>query len=63
MPDFSKSDITVTLTGEEWFAIMVKLARKPLSPYGRRCLQRAQKRLGDQLAGTAATFPREEITP
>jgi len=51
--DFRNLDVTVTLKGEEWFALMTKLAGKPLSDEGRAILRRAQQKLGEQVTHAA----------
>jgi hypothetical protein len=48
-PNFSKRDVTVTMLGEEWFAIIARLARKNLSREGLDILKRAQEKLSAQV--------------
>jgi hypothetical protein len=50
---FSKMDVTVTLTGEEWFAIVSRLARKELSRKGAQVYLSAQDKLQEQLSAAS----------
>lgn len=47
--DFRSKQITVTMSGEQWFALFAKLAGKPLSEIGRQYQREAAKILGDTL--------------
>jgi hypothetical protein len=50
MPDrFSKTDVTVTLTGEEWFALLARIAKRPLSPEGAAIYHDATIKLQQQI--------------
>lgn len=51
---FGSRDVTVTLTGEEWFAIISTCSGKPLGPEGRKLYRDAAKRLGDQVVHAAS---------
>jgi hypothetical protein len=59
MKEFSKREVTVTLLGEEWAAVLAKACGKPLSVHGRQVYVAAAQKLGDQLLAAAAT---EEAT-
>lgn len=49
MPDFRGHNVTVTLKGEEWFAIMAKLLRKELSTEGKLLAARGQTKMAAQV--------------
>lgn len=51
---FGSSQITVTLTGEEWFAIISEIGGKALGPEGRKLYREAAKKLGDQVVIAAS---------
>jgi hypothetical protein len=51
--DFSNTDVTVTLKGAQWFALMARLANKPLSEEGEAILKRAKTMLATQLQQAA----------
>lgn len=55
MSGFPKAAVTVTLTGEEWTAVLTRMAlpADALSPYGRAVYRSAQQKLADQI-GTAS---------
>ena len=46
---FPKADVTVTLTGEEWFIILGKLVDRDLSKKGMALYHEASRKLGKQL--------------
>jgi hypothetical protein len=49
MADFSNADVTVTLKGEEWFALIASMANKSLSSKGVLVLARAKTSLVAQV--------------
>lgn len=51
MTAFPKAPVTVTLTGEEWTAVLTRLAlpEGALSSYGRTVYRSAQQKLADQI--------------
>jgi hypothetical protein len=51
---FERRVITLTLSGEEWFTVVAKLAGKPLSADGKELLHRAGVSISNQLAEEAA---------
>lgn len=51
---FGSQDVTVTLTGEEWFAIIETCSGKPLGPEGRKLYRDAARKLGDQVVHAAS---------
>lgn len=53
MESFADTPIAITLTGAEWFAILAKLADKPLSDDGRRHYQTAGDSMTKQLKEAA----------
>jgi hypothetical protein len=46
---FGKTDVTVTLTGEEWFALLARIAKRPLSPEGARIYKVAVGKLQQEI--------------
>jgi hypothetical protein len=49
-PDrFPKMDVPVTLTGEEWTAVLARLIRRELSPEGAKIYNRATGKIQDQI--------------
>jgi hypothetical protein len=46
---FSKLDVTVTLTGEEWFALLSRLDGRSLSPKGMKVWATAARELQIQI--------------
>lgn len=50
---FGKQNVTVTLTGEEWFAIIAKGANQDLSPVGRKIWRDAAKKMGEQVVAAS----------
>ena len=48
-PTFEYRDITLTLKGAEWFAIIAKLADKPMSKEGMQLFKRAGASVAKQL--------------
>ena len=50
---FGKQNVTVTLTGEEWFAIIATGAGKSLSPEGRKIYRTAAKKMGEQVVAAS----------
>lgn len=44
------TEITLTLTLEEWFSIIAELNLQPISAYGKVCKQRAGEKIARQLA-------------
>lgn len=48
-PSFEYRDITLTLKGAEWFAIVAKLADKPMSKEGRELFKSAGHSIARQL--------------
>jgi hypothetical protein len=55
--DYRNLDVTVTLKGEEWFALAAKLSGKSLSDEGVKILKRAEKRLSEALTEHARCTP------
>lgn len=53
MESFGKRNVTVTLTGEEWFAIILKEPDRPLSVDGERIWRAAAKKMGDQVVAAS----------
>lgn len=55
MTAFPKAPVTVTLTGEEWTAVLTRLAlpADALSPYGRAVYRSAQAKLADQIGAAS----------
>lgn len=50
---FGKRNVTVTLTGEEWFALIANGAGKPLSAEGRSIYLVAAKKMGEQVVAAS----------
>jgi len=46
---FSESNICVTLTGEEWFAVIARMTGQPLSKKGNTLYQAAVRKLTKQI--------------
>jgi hypothetical protein len=46
---FGKTDVSVTLTGEEWFAILARLVNRPLSKQGAATYNKATEKMQVQL--------------
>jgi hypothetical protein len=67
LPPFSEREVTVTIRGEEWFAILAHLtyAKAPkglFSTAGARIFKNGTKRLGEQLiAASGDERPKLEI--
>jgi hypothetical protein len=60
LPPFSQREVAVVLTGAEWFALLARLLRKPLSDKGRRVYVSAAEKLKGQLSkasGVKASGP------
>jgi hypothetical protein len=53
---FEKAPVTVTLTGEEWFAIMAQLLRRDLSKKGERIAIEARGKIAGQISDAADTL-------
>jgi hypothetical protein len=51
--DFENSDVTITMKGAEWFALVAKAAGKSLSPQGRVIANSAGQKLCDQLSAAS----------
>ena len=49
IPPFSKQQVSVTMSGEEWVALIARVLNKPLSKRGEKVYQEAQLRLTHQL--------------
>jgi hypothetical protein len=63
MPDrFGKTDVTVTLTGEEWFALLAKFDKRPLSPHGAAILKVAADKLSQQILAVSDRLKNLEKT-
>jgi hypothetical protein len=56
--DFRKLDVTVTLTGEQWFAVIAQCAGKPFSKEGLKILREAEKKLGTTVVKAAEACKR-----
>ena len=54
---FRDMDVTVTMTGEEWFALMAKMAGNSLSVKGQDALNRAMKALYQQVGAASDANP------
>jgi hypothetical protein len=46
---FADRRVSVTLTGKQWFALIAKLADKPLSREGMETLREAASKLAEQV--------------
>jgi hypothetical protein len=55
--DFSNKDVSVTLKGAQWFALMAELANKPLSAQGEAIMKRARVLLAEQVSAAADKEP------
>lgn len=57
MSDFPNAPVTVTLTGEEWTAIMVRFShgKNGLSDQGCELYRQAARKLSDQVAAASDT--------
>lgn len=55
MARFGKRLVRVQLTGEQWFAVMAKLAGYPLSEQGRECFATGARSMGQQIAHAAGS--------
>ncbi len=53
---WGQSEVTVTLTGEEWTALFADAARRKLSAMGVGVRKRASRKLGAQLVASADRF-------
>ncbi len=53
MANFENSDVTITMKGAEWFALVAKAAGKPLSPEGRVIANSAGRKMCEQLTAAA----------
>jgi len=57
---FSKLDVTVTLSGEEWFAVLSRIAGRDLSLKGAKIYNAAAGKLQTQiLAASCASLQQE----
>jgi hypothetical protein len=54
---FRDMDVTVTMTGEEWFTLIAKMVGKPLSKKGYQVLKSAQSKLTDQVVAASDANP------
>ncbi len=54
--DWGQLDVSVTLTGEEWTALLARLGDLPLSRVGRQVLVRAGDRLRVQVKASTEGF-------
>ena len=54
MKPFQKRDVPVTLTGEEWTALLARMVRVELSPKGSLVFQKACTKLQKQLLAAGA---------
>jgi hypothetical protein len=63
MLDFRNADITVMLTGEEWFALMAELSGYDLSVEGYRILERAESKLENTLRSAGDAYARSHPPP
>ena len=61
MTEFSKAIVTVTLTGNQWFAICAILAKKPMSVLGQATALRAVDQLGAQVLAAAERHKESEV--
>jgi hypothetical protein len=57
MKNFGETSISITLLGEEWFALMARILGHPLSPEGSRVYRRAADKLSDQLSAASDKVP------
>lgn len=64
MAEFSEADVTVTLKGKEWFAILARLdlairgkKARPLSAAGTMVYKKAMDKLTDKLKESAGCEP------
>jgi hypothetical protein len=53
---FSKHDVTVTLTGEEWFALLCRLGGRSLSAKGSKIYDAATSKLQSQIVGVSLSL-------
>lgn len=53
MPNFSKMPVSVTMTGEQWFALCAALAKRPLSVKGSIIALAAADMMGAQVLAAA----------
>jgi len=56
---FSELDVSVTLTGAEWTAVLARLLRQALSPEGERVFETASKKMQGQLLEACKVAPQE----
>lgn len=54
---FPEMDVPVTMTGEEWTALLGRLVRRPLSPKGEITYKRATEKLQAQLLAASNANP------
>jgi hypothetical protein len=55
MKPFSQREVSVTLTGAEWTALMARLLRQPLSDEGERVRRDAARKIKRQLLDASAS--------
>lgn len=53
MSDFRKRKVSVTLTGEQWFALMAAFANKGMSDEGLRIWRAAKSSMGKQVVAAS----------
>jgi hypothetical protein len=53
MSRFGKAKVTVTLTGEEWFALLARITRRELSPKGSRVYRQAADKICAQIGAAS----------
>jgi hypothetical protein len=55
MKPFSQREVSITLTGAEWTALMARLLRQPLSDEGERVRRDAARKIKRQLLDASAS--------
>ena len=54
---FSDMDVSVTMKGEEWFALLARIERVPLSAKGAKAYNRGMTKLQKQIVAVAKANP------
>jgi hypothetical protein len=60
---FGKTPVSITLTGEEWFALLARIDGRELSPKGSRIYRDASKKLCAQLGDASDAHTLEKKPP
>jgi hypothetical protein len=60
---FGKAEITVTMLGEEWFALIARTIGRSLSPEGAKLYNRAASKIQEQLTAASEAHKNSENEP